>query len=118
DQTLGVRSAAILNLDIGHGALVFRRIGPDPTIGLSDFMGNAGASNQPRRSISVSLATLSHLPMRHGTTRPPGRSALTSAFEGKSGPIMLTSSSSLYDPSTTLGANFAVLHNLVVCRHP
>src|SRR5262249_15906433 len=31
-------------------------------------------------------------------TRPPGRAALTSAFEGKSGPDMLTSSSSLYDP--------------------
>jgi hypothetical protein len=31
-------------------------------------------------------------------TRPPGRSALTSAFEGKSGPDMLTSSSSLSDP--------------------
>jgi len=58
DRTLGVGSAAILNLDIGHGALVFRRIGPDPTIGLSDLMGNAGTSNRPTRSISSSLATL------------------------------------------------------------
>ena len=34
-------------------------------------------------------------------TRPPGRSALTSAFQGKSGPIILTLSSSLNDPLLT-----------------
>jgi hypothetical protein len=52
----------------------------------------------PTNAANVKKALANSEPSTHGTTRPLSTSTLLSAFEGKSGPDMLNSSSSPRDP--------------------
>jgi hypothetical protein len=44
----------------------------------------------PTNAANLKKALANSEPSTHGTKRPPGMSALTFAFEGKTGPNMLT----------------------------